>query len=100
KAETEPRTFAGSANGDLGASLSADGKYIIIRNNDGTAQRWDAASGQMQHVFTGHPNDYAGVAFSPDGKQVLTGSDDGTVHLRDTASGQQLRAFNGHTDKV
>ena len=57
----------------------------------GTAQLWDAATGQICGKLMEHPDVVASVAFSPDGKTILTGCRDHTARLWDAATGQ-LRA--------
>jgi WD40 repeat protein len=75
-------------------AFSPDGKYVLTGGNaitGGTAQLWNAISGQKLHEFTGHTDliNY-GVAFSPDSKYILTGSIDKSIRLWDIQTGKEI----------
>ena len=79
---------------------SPDGKLIATALDDGTAQVWDANSGQLLHTLIGHFAGLGSIAFSPDGTQLATASQDGTAIIWDTATGRQLFVLRGHSGPV
>jgi WD40 repeat protein/DNA-binding XRE family transcriptional regulator len=70
-------------------SFSADGKFVLIGDMDGTTHLWDAMAGKEVRTFGSKGSVYS-VAFSPDGKQVLIGSQDKTVRVWDRQTGEEL----------
>jgi len=72
------------------ASFSPDGTRVVTASEDGTAQVWDATSGQK----IGQPMRHAGwvhtAEFSPDGTKVVTASWDGTARVWDSRTGAQI----------
>jgi WD40 repeat protein len=70
------------------AAWSPDGKTILTGSEDGTAQHWDAATGQPIGPPLRHGSQVRVVAFSTDGKTALTGCQDKQARLWDAATGQ------------
>ena len=56
---------------------------IATGGSDGTAQVWDAATGDSLLTLGGHSIGVDQVAFTPDGDRLLTGGMDGTARLWD-----------------
>ncbi len=81
-------------------AVSPDSRLIVTGGMDGTAQLWDAASGQAVHTLIGHSGPIMDVLFSPDGKYVLTTSIDKTARIWDTVTGSEVRRLTGHRDAV
>jgi WD40 repeat protein len=70
-------------------SFSADGKFVLIGDMDGTTHLWDAMAGKEVRTFGSNGSVYS-VAFSPDGNQVLIGSQDKTARVWDRQTGEEL----------
>jgi WD40 repeat protein len=70
------------------------------KNENYTAQIWDAKSGKYLHLFA-LPNTsvYRGY-FSPDGTKFLTRCFDKTARIWDVESGKELHKLEGHTDVI
>lgn len=74
---------------------SPDGKRLATGSRDGTAELWDAASGQELLTLKRHSNFVISIAWSPDGKRLATGSWDNTAKLWDAVSGRELLTLEG-----
>jgi WD40 repeat protein len=82
------------------AAFSPDGRQILTGSWDGTAQLWDAATGQPRSQPLAHDDQVRAVAFSPDSRWVATGSLDGTARLWDATTGRPLGPRLPHSGKV
>jgi WD40 repeat protein/tRNA A-37 threonylcarbamoyl transferase component Bud32 len=90
------------------AVFSPDGKSILTGSDwrDGTARRWDAATGKPLGPPLPPPKGHGvyAVAFSPNGKTLLTGSGhtagQGEGRLWDAATGKQLGRSLKHQGPV
>jgi RNA polymerase sigma factor (sigma-70 family) len=74
-----------------------DGKSIV--SNNGTLQRWDAATGKPLWSDTferGHIDEVVTLVFSADGTRLASTSADGSVRLWDARTGKPLRVWRGH----
>jgi WD40 repeat protein len=78
------------------ATLSPDGRRVLTCSSNGSAQIWNAHTGERGPRLTGHTNGLTWGAFSPDGRLVATASDDATARLWDVETGKELRVFRGH----
>jgi WD40 repeat protein len=68
----------------LSASYSPDGDRIVTGSEDGSAQLWDAETGEpIGGPLKGHISGVSRAAFSPDGSLVVTASWDKTARLWD-----------------
>jgi WD40 repeat protein/transcriptional regulator with XRE-family HTH domain len=97
-ARADPPILGGATGRVWSVSFSTDDRTVLTSNDDaGTAQLWDATTGQpLPPVFLGPNNSTVNyAAFSPDGKDVLLadGRPDKAAHLFDRATGKELRAF-------
>jgi WD40 repeat protein len=70
----------------LWAVFSPDGQMVLTGGEDGTARRWDAATGAPRGEPLRHDGPVLTVAFSPDGRTIATGSSDRTARLWDAAA--------------
>jgi WD40 repeat protein len=75
------------------ARFSLDGKRVVTASDDGTAQIWDAKTGQKIGPALRREAPVRSACFSPDGKRVATGGEDGLVRLWEAKSGRLLRAL-------
>jgi WD40 repeat protein len=69
------------------AEWSADGTRVATASDDGTAQVWDAATGQPVSPPLVHAKGVQRVAFDPAGDRVITASWDGTARIWNAATG-------------
>ncbi len=95
----DPLTIEHS-EGVCAAAFSPNGERLVTGKEDGTAEVWDAASGEDLHRLSGHRSRVCAVVFSRDGKRVASGSADKTARVWDAKNGTLLQSFSGHTDSV
>jgi WD40 repeat protein len=81
-------------------AFSPDGKRLAVGFRGGSANVWDAASGQKLFDLAGHTGAVRSLAYSPDGTRIATASTDGTARLWDAATGAEQFALTGHTSLV
>jgi WD40 repeat protein len=79
------------------ARFSPDGAYVLTADQEGTAQVWEAGSGEELFALRGHTDRVWSAEFSPGGDRVLTGSEDATARVWSVNTGQELR---GHFASV
>jgi len=75
------------------AAFSPDGKWIVsaVSGVGGTAQRWDATTGEIIEPILMHRQGRdVHVAVSPDGKRLLTGGGDTTARLWNAVTGKPI----------
>jgi WD40 repeat protein len=72
------------------AVFSPDGLRVVVRDRDGTARVWDAATGKPRTPPLRHGGVVLYGAFSPDGSRLLTAGDDRTAREWDAATGEAL----------
>ena len=94
--------------------ISADGKYMLITENNGDAKLFDLDRQQFTHTYpapvsdgqseimmmTGGPMGGAVAALSPDNRLVAWGGGEGKIILFDRESGRQLHKMEAHTPGV
>jgi WD40 repeat protein len=80
----------------LAVAFSPDGRIVLTGSRDGTAQRWEAATGKPLGAPIVHTHEVGVVAFSPDGKLFLIGGNDGMARLWHTATGRPLGCAVSH----
>ncbi len=68
------------------SQVSPDGRHVLTRSPDGTAQVWDAASGKPAGPPLRCGPRVASAELSPDGKRVVTASEDGFIRIWDVQS--------------
>jgi len=93
-------TYRGHFELVLDVTWSLDGKRIASASADGTAQIWDATTGDHVLVYGSHSDEVRVVAWSPDGKRIASGSDDKTVQVWDATMGNRFFTLRGHSDWV
>jgi nucleoside phosphorylase len=79
-------------------SLSADGQFLLMGSDDGTARLWNV-QGEYLRILKRHSNWVLACSLSADGQLLLTGSADSTARLWN-AQGKCLHILKGHTDWV
>lgn len=77
------------------ASFSPDGSRVLTASLDGSAQVWDAKTGQaigvpMRHCGVGEKCPVPAAEFNADGTKVVTASSDGTARVWDARTGKPL----------
>ena len=76
------RRFSGAdTNGVSGATLSPDGRLLVMGSWDGRVSWWDMATAHRLAESKAHRDVVRGLDFSPDGTTLASSSDDGTVAL-------------------
>ncbi|HHP7231977.1 MAG TPA: WD40 repeat domain-containing protein [Xenococcaceae cyanobacterium] len=81
-----------------GLAVSADGRLIASRNDDGTVKLWDDR-GNLRQNMSKHDREITSVAFSPNGKTIASGGRDKTVNLWDIG-GSLINSITDHDDIV
>lgn len=93
-------TFRGHSTWVWAAAWSPDSSRIASASGDGTAQVWDALSGDHLTVFYGHSNSVYTVAWSPDGRRIASAGYDKTVQVWDATYGDHFLSYLGHSALV
>ena len=92
-------TYQGHSDYIWSVDWSPDGTSIVTCSSDGTAQVWNASTGQKilstrDHMQPAHNDDWAkAVRWSPSSKQILTGFQYGNAEIFDTLSRQKIGTF-------
>jgi WD40 repeat protein/class 3 adenylate cyclase len=81
-------------------TFSPDGKHLAVGFRVGSANVWDAATGQKLFDLSGHTGSVRHIEYSPDGTRIATASADGTARLWDAATGVEQFALTGQTGQV
>src|SRR5262249_59504247 len=94
----------------LTAQFSPDGVSVLTGALDGTAQLWDAATGEARGTPQRNPGAVVAAAVAPDGRTVATGSvvrdpvtpqtTSGETRLWDAATGRQVGRPLSHPGRV
>ncbi|MBE3558970.1 MAG: serine/threonine protein kinase [Ktedonobacteraceae bacterium] len=83
------------------SALAWHGERIASASDDGTAQIWDATTGNNPHVYRGHKeNNINALAWSPDGSRIASASNDDTVQVWDAEVQGQALTYTGHSDTI
>jgi WD40 repeat protein/tRNA A-37 threonylcarbamoyl transferase component Bud32/Flp pilus assembly protein TadD len=88
------------SNSVSSALFSPDGQSIVTASEDGTAQIWEARTGQPLAAPMKHSAAVKSARFSPDGTKIVTASDDHTARVWDTRTGQPVGEPMRHEDQV
>jgi serine/threonine protein kinase len=72
---------------------SPDGMHIASGSFDGTAQVWNALSGNHVYTYHGHSIAVFNVAWSPDSTRIASASPDRTVQVWDAFTGNLLYTY-------
>ena len=72
------------------------GSEILTAGIDGTARRWDAATGELRQTYRGGSRYVEDAAASSDGSMVVGGGADGVLRFWDLASGLPLWTLPAH----
>jgi WD40 repeat protein/serine/threonine protein kinase len=80
--------------------LSADGRFVVSGNYNGTIELWDIEARELRSTFVGHDRCVNSIASLPEGKFILSGSEDKTLKLWCVARGNCLQTFSDHTRAV
>lgn len=79
-------------------TFSPDETRIVTSSDSGTAQLWDARSGNSLGRLTGHRNTVTDAEFDPSGERVVTASWDMTAIIWDAVKRQPISVLVGHTN--
>ena len=97
----KPLLILSGHNGPVNSlDFSPDGTLIATGSSDGTADIWDATTGQVLQTLTEHKYLVLSVVFSPDSKRLLSGGGDNNARLWNTQTGEELLTLSGHTGRV
>src|SRR5262249_26297117 len=78
------------------ATVSTDGKRVLIAWIDNTLRLLDAKSGKGEVILKGHTDMIRSACFSPYGRSIASASADGTVRVWDAATGEEKAIIKGH----
>jgi WD40 repeat protein len=82
----------------VAATFDPTGKRVVTASEDGTAQVWDARTGDSLTTLSHGGLRVFSAVFSGDGQLVLTSAEDGTARIWDASRKQQaLLVLAGHT---
>lgn len=93
-------TFRGHTGWVWSAAWSPDGSRIASASGDGTAQVWDALSGDHLTIYYGHNNSVYALSWSPDGRRIASAGYDKSVQVWDASFGDHFYSYLGHTATV
>lgn len=95
------QTYQNTASGGgMALDLSRDGRYLLVGDDGGSVQIWDAAGGRCQSRFSGNGSIARAVSFSPDGVYILAGFANGELRLWEATSRRLLRHWQGHQTPI
>jgi WD40 repeat protein len=111
-------TYQGHADFVEGVAWSPDSTRVVSGSADGTAQIWDATTGDHIYTYRGHIDTYRSnpssqghpwvnrVSWSPDGSRIAScdqfsvGGHVATVQIWEVETGKTLLTYKGHTNGV
>jgi eukaryotic-like serine/threonine-protein kinase len=93
-------TFRGHSSWVWAAAWSPDSSRIASASGDGTAQVWDALSGDHLNIYYGHSDSVYTVAWSPDGRRIASAGYDKSVQVWDATYGDHFFSYLGHAALV
>jgi len=73
---------------------------ILTAGVDGTARRWEGATGRLRQTYRGSSLFLADVTMSPDGSMVVAGGGDGQLRFWDMADGRPIWKLPVHRSPV
>jgi WD40 repeat protein len=82
------------------ARFVAGGHEILTAGSDGTARRWDAATGSARQTYHGDSHFLADATLAPDRSMVVAGGSDGVLRFWDASSGRLLWMLKAHKSYV
>ncbi|MBV8820083.1 MAG: WD40 repeat domain-containing protein, partial [Acidobacteriaceae bacterium] len=78
----------------FGASVSSDGKKVVVGCTDNTVRAFDTATGKELYKIASHENWVVGTVFGVDSKRVVSVGRDRAAKLIDAEAGQFLENVN------
>ena len=81
-------------------AYSPDGGRIATAGDEGTAQVWDAVSGEVVAILEGHEGPVRSVVYSPESDRIATAGVDGMVRVWDAGNGEVVATLVGHDGSV
>ena len=91
-------------------SVSADCRYEVSGDTEGTLKVWDLSNGAEIRSFAAHKSEVSSLSLSSDGHYAISGGcasydeektcEAGSLKLWDLTTGKQLHEFIGHTGYV
>lgn len=105
RSQQELWRMAGHLSSINDIDFSADGQRFVTTGEDGQANVWVAATGQLVLTLSHTGTSGAKVplyqaAFSPDGKLIATAGQDQRVKVWDADTGETTLTLSGHTDAI
>jgi WD40 repeat protein/serine/threonine protein kinase len=97
---TTLRAMYPHAKGIVVATFSPDSKVLLTGSVDGTAQRWEVATGRPVGPPLLHKAAISSLAFSAGGQFFVTGSEDKSAQVWEADSGRPCRPPLLHPGKV
>jgi WD40 repeat protein/tRNA A-37 threonylcarbamoyl transferase component Bud32 len=95
--QAEPLLHKAAVNS---ARFSPDGAWVVTASDDGTAQIWNARTGNPKGQPFRHGGAISWAEFSPDSQWLLTASSDHTAKVWDIQTGNSIATLLGHTKAV
>ncbi len=99
-ADSKPVWTTTSARRAWSIAFSPDERVLACSHFSGTISLWDAATGQLLHVFEGHENWVHTVAFHPSGRYLASGGIDTDIRIWDLQTRTLVQTLKGHTTRV
>ena len=81
-------------------AYSPDGGRIASAGDEGTAQVWDAVSGEVVAILEGHEGPVRSVVYSPESDRIATAGVDGMARVWDADNGEVVATLVGHDGPV
>jgi WD40 repeat protein len=78
------------------ANISADGKWVVTGERNGSVALWDAETGKQIFLMEGHKDQAHDARFSQDGSLIASAARDGTARTWDTKTGKPVAVHKQH----
>jgi serine/threonine protein kinase len=92
--------YLGHTDEVFSVAFSPDGTRLASGGADGTAQVWDATTGNRLFTYLEHSGTITSLAWEPSGTRMASAGADKTVQVWDAATGSRLFTYRGHSSTV